>query len=298
MWPQTLPMNDVDDELLIYSPLMRSFTFNAYLVAGYTPIVKGNKLDFFINRQQGMKGYILNITLRGAGVIHRNNETFICRENDILLFPPGCPHHYGREAQSTYWDHLWIYFIPRPYWIDWLKWDRNWHQIGLTQSADVVFVEQLKTAVKEVIQLNSSPDRVDKILAMNSLEKALLYCFKQQPASNRASVDPRINAICQYLDENLAAKLTISELAAKAYLSSSRLAHLFRQEIGMTIWGWREKQRMSRAAMLLQHTQLTISQIAQVVGYDDALYFSRLFHQQYHVGPREYRKRYEQLHSL
>ncbi len=47
MWPQTLPMNDVDDELLIYSPLMRSFTFNAYLVAGYTPIVKGNKLDFF-----------------------------------------------------------------------------------------------------------------------------------------------------------------------------------------------------------------------------------------------------------
>lgn len=66
----------------------------------------------------------------------------------------------------------------------------------------------------------------------------------------------------------------------------------------MTIWGWREKQRMSRAAMLLQHTQLTISQIAQVVGYDDALYFSRLFHQQYHVGPREYRKRYEQLHSL
>ncbi len=34
--------------------------------------------------------------------------------NDLLLFPPGVPHHYGRDEHSEYWDHLWIYFIPAP----------------------------------------------------------------------------------------------------------------------------------------------------------------------------------------
>lgn len=292
-------MNELDnDDLLIYSPLMRSFTFNAYLVAGYTPIVKGNKLDYFINRAEGMKGHIINITLRGKGVIYRDGEKYICEENDILLFPPGCPHHYGREPKSLYWDHLWIYFIPRPYWLDWLKWDRHWHDIGVTRTSGAPTIERFRGLFREVIELNSSEDRLDNVLAMNSLERILLHCFKLQPASNRLSVDPRINALCQFLDEHLAEKITINELAARAFLSPSRLAHLFRQELGMTIFAWREKQRINRASMLLQHTQLPVAKVAQLVGYDDALYFSRLFNQQCGVGPREYRKRFAQLSTL
>lgn len=298
MWREAFPTGDEKDELLIYSPLMRSFTFNGFLVAGYTPISKGNKLDTFIHREQGMKGFMLNITLSGAGIIKLHNEKFICRENDVLLFPPGCCHHYGRAPHSDHWEHLWIYFIPRPYWIDWLKWDRKWQQISLIQTEDKTFIELLKNIFLDVIRLYSSADRIDGILAMNSLEKALLHCFKKQLISNHSSLDPRINAICQYLDENLEDKITINQLSEKSFLSPSRLAHLFREETGMTISKWREKQRISRAAMLLQNSQLPIAKIAQLVGYDDALYFSRLFHSHHDVGPREYRKRFEKLHDV
>ena len=38
------------DDLVEYSPLTKTFTFNAYLVSGYTPISKGSKLDYDINR--------------------------------------------------------------------------------------------------------------------------------------------------------------------------------------------------------------------------------------------------------
>ena len=53
------------NELLNFSPLMKTFTFNAWVVAGFTPITRGSKLDYYINRPQGMKGYIINLTLRG-----------------------------------------------------------------------------------------------------------------------------------------------------------------------------------------------------------------------------------------
>lgn len=53
------------NELLNFSPLMKTFTFNAWVVAGFTPITRGSTLDYYINRPQGMKGYIINLTLRG-----------------------------------------------------------------------------------------------------------------------------------------------------------------------------------------------------------------------------------------
>ncbi|PLO70589.1 arabinose operon transcriptional regulator AraC, partial [Klebsiella pneumoniae] len=50
------------NELLNFSPLMKTFTFNAWVVAGFTPITRGSTLDYYINRPQGMKGYIINLT--------------------------------------------------------------------------------------------------------------------------------------------------------------------------------------------------------------------------------------------
>lgn len=78
------------NELLNFSPLMKTFTFNAWVVAGFTPITRGSKLDYYINRPQGMKGYIINLTLRGQARAKAGDGFLLCRENDLLLFPPAC----------------------------------------------------------------------------------------------------------------------------------------------------------------------------------------------------------------
>lgn len=103
-------------------PLLPGYSFNAHLVAGLTPIEANGYLDFFIDRPLGMKGYILNLTIRGEGVINNNGEQFVCRPGDILLFPPGEIHHYGRHPDASEWYHQWVYFRPRAYWQEWLTW--------------------------------------------------------------------------------------------------------------------------------------------------------------------------------
>nr|VUD26400.1 arabinose operon regulatory protein [Salmonella sp. NCTC 7297] len=60
-------------------PLLPGYSFNAHLVAGLTPIEANGYLDFFIDRPLGMKGYILNLTIRGEGVINNHGEQFVCR---------------------------------------------------------------------------------------------------------------------------------------------------------------------------------------------------------------------------
>lgn len=70
-------------------PLLPGYSFNAHLVAGLTPIEAEGYLDFYVDRPLGMKGYILNLTVRGEGIIKNNDQQFVCRPGDILLFPPG-----------------------------------------------------------------------------------------------------------------------------------------------------------------------------------------------------------------
>ncbi len=103
-------------------PLLPGYSFNAHLVAGLTPIEANGYLDFFIDRPLGMKGYILNLTIRGEGVINNQGKQFVCRPGDILLFPPGEIHHYGRHPDASEWYHQWVYFRPRAYWQEWLTW--------------------------------------------------------------------------------------------------------------------------------------------------------------------------------
>ena len=61
--------------------------------------------------------------------------------------------------------------------------------------------------------------------------------------------------------------------------------------MGINILRWREDQRVIRAKLLLQTTQESIATIGRVVGYDDQLYFSRVFRKRVGVSPSDFRRR-------
>ncbi|MCU5771628.1 arabinose operon transcriptional regulator AraC [Erwiniaceae bacterium BAC15a-03b] len=279
--------------ILNFTPLFRRFTFNAWMVAGFTPISRGSKLDFYINRASGMKGHILNLTLRGQGKIYTPKGSFICQPGELLHFPAGVPHYYGRDEQSEFWDHLWIYFIPRTYWLEWLQWNQSVETIGRLALSSASGLEQMQARFMEVIQLSFSDEPLAEALAMNAVERVILECYRAQPDLHPSRIDPRIARLCQFLNEHMAEETTVEQLSRRACLSPSRLAHLFKEETGQTIFAWREKQRIARACELLQKTSFAITHVALTVGYNDPLYFSRLFRNHMGISPRTYRKKYE-----
>lgn len=56
-----------------------------------------------------MKGYILNLTIKGQGKIFDGENTIYSNPGDLLLFSPKSPHHYGRSPNSDCWYHRWVY---------------------------------------------------------------------------------------------------------------------------------------------------------------------------------------------
>jgi AraC family transcriptional regulator of arabinose operon len=281
------------------NPLLPGYSFNAYLVAGLTPITADGPLDFFIDRPEGMKGYILNLTIKGEGRIFsgkEGEETLYSKPGELLLFPPKASHFYGRSSESDCWYHRWVYFRPRAYWADWLEWHSQVNGVGHMVLPENTLLE-FDRLFANIEQTHKSGRRFAEELAMNLLERLLLRAMEEDPQAPQRIMDARIIEACQFITGNLADELRIEDVAKHVCLSPSRLAHFFREQVGVNILRWREDQRVIRAKLLLQTTQEPIATIGRVVGYDDQLYFSRVFRKRVGVSPSDYRRRNHEVND-
>ena len=275
------------------NPLLPGYSFNVYLVAGTTPIVENGPLDFFVDRKQGMSGFIINMTVKGRGKIFDGDDAIYCNPGDLLLFPPDATHFYGRAPGSPDWYHRWVYFRPRAYWAHWLKWRNQINKVGRLTLTDKALITEFDDLFQQIEQTYKAGRRSSEELAINLLERLLIRGFEETPEYHATLVDQRIEEACQYLSRNLAEEINLEKTARHVCLSPSRLAHLFREQMGVNIVRWREDQRMILAKHLLQSTRSPIAKIASLVGYDDQMYFSRVFRKRVGTSPSEFRKNSE-----
>ena len=271
------------------NPLLPGYNFDAYLVAGCTPIEKDQELDFIINRPNGMKGYIINLTIKGKGTVFSGKSAFDCQVGDLLLFPPKVPHYYQRAQDSDEWYHQWIYFRPRALWSDWLQWTNTRSDVGLLTIPDQQIYQELLSLFQRIEREYLSENLFAQEMAMNLLEQLLIKCFRLDPKNRQRMFDPRVLSACHFISDNLDKNYKISEIADHIHVSPSRLAHLFVQQVGTSMIKWREEQRMIKAQHLLHSSASPIYQIARQLGYDDQLYFSRLFKRYTGINPSDYR---------
>lgn len=278
------------------NPLLPGYSFNLYLVAGLTPIVRGGALDFYIDRPGGMKGYIINLTVQGRGHVVDGEHAFECEPGDLLLFPPGVPHYYGRAPQAGEWYHRWVYFRPRGFWASWLRWPNDeGRRVGRLKVGDAATLKEIDDLFVRIDATHRGGKRTSEELAINLLEHLLIRCHEETPGHPTRPIDARVQAACQYIAENLSLDLGLEDLARQVCLSPSRLAHLFREQMGVNIVRWREDQRIILAKHMLQSTNAPVSVIAGQAGYEDQLYFSRVFRKRVGVSPTEFRRSSEEV---
>lgn len=101
-----------------------------------------------------------------------------------------------------------------------------------------------------------------------------------------------IRAIAAHICEHFTQPLSLADCAARLHLSVSRFSHLFTQTIGVSPYQYLLRLRLDRACELLLHTELDIRHVAQLSGFDDASYFSRLFRKHFAKTPGAFRAAY------
>ncbi|MCZ2151234.1 MAG: helix-turn-helix domain-containing protein [Bryobacterales bacterium] len=97
--------------------------------------------------------------------------------------------------------------------------------------------------------------------------------------------DARINLLLHVIEAHLGEDLSVTALASRIHLSPSRLAHVFRDEVGISVERYVRNQRMSVAAARLRSSSSSIKEIASALGFVNPRYFARLFRRYFGCGP-------------
>lgn len=120
------------------------------------------------------------------------------------------------------------------------------------------------------------------------VESYILFLFDKY-GNEGMTYDPLTENIKNYICENMAYGFSISELAAAFNYNEKYLGRLFKSREGMTIRDYCNCLRVDKAKNLLRDTDLSISQIAAQVGFNNITYFDRVFSSVVSVSPRTYR---------
>lgn len=99
----------------------------------------------------------------------------------------------------------------------------------------------------------------------------------------------RFSGLIEYIHRHYTEELCIAELAESEHLSVSRFRELFRRTFGCAPSEYIIGLRIRHACDLLSTTDLSISEIAELCGYGDELYFMRLFRKKLGCSARAYR---------
>lgn len=93
-----------------------------------------------------------------------------------------------------------------------------------------------------------------------------------------------------FFHENYSNNISISDYAKKLHMSTCWFIRCFKQYRGETPGQYLTSVRITRARDLLESTNCSVSEIGDIVGYENPLYFSRIFKRQTGTSPTEYRK--------
>lgn len=99
----------------------------------------------------------------------------------------------------------------------------------------------------------------------------------------------KVAEIIDYINAHYGEKFSLDDISLNCNISISHLTRLFKNSTGYSIVEYTNNLRIKKAAELIKNTPLSISEIAQKVGFASFSYFGRLFSECFGVSPLKYR---------
>ena len=109
------------------------------------------------------------------------------------------------------------------------------------------------------------------------------------------SYSTTVQSLKYLIDNNYAESLNLEDMAKELSISASQLIRQFKEETTTTPIAYLNKVRMQHAANSLRQTNLSIQEIAAMVGIYDPNYFVKVFKKEFSLTPSSYRKQFREI---
>lgn len=267
-------------ELLVH-PVLRGLMVTD---AGCFPHARGH----YRKRERGCGQTVCLVCTEGSGEVWAANTAFVLSAGQAAAIPAGTPHSYAADAASP-WSLYWLHvtgdvlpgYIPR----------------GLcSRPVDFRLPDnELISLFGQVFSFLSSGQTLSHVIAASAAASAVISrVFTANPLApglGRPAAERQLEPALTYIHSNLAEKLDLESLSGMCSLGISRFSFLFQRMTGLAPMQYVVRQRIQRACYYLEATSQSVSAVAELVGYEDQFYFSRMFRKITGTSPRQYRTR-------
>lgn len=245
------------------------------------------RAEFRTSRPKGRKDYQLLYIAAGQGHFFINGQERVVSAGNIIVYLPGQPQEYvyfKDDKTDVYWVHFTGSDVEKI--IDYynIRLSENIIYIGTSPDYQWLFGQIIQ-------EMQLCRPRFEELISL-LLRNIFILISRNLIKANRAdnSLENEVELAMHYFRENYRSEINVEDYALTRGMSASNFYRVFKQISGSTPLQFILKLRLSNAQNLLENSNLTIAEIASAVGYENPLYFSRIFHKHIGVSPSEYRK--------
>lgn len=238
-------------------------------------------------RPKGRIDFQLLYIASGKGHFYIHGKEEIVTAGHMVLYQPKEIQkyvYYGTDETEVYWVHFTGSAVKNIL-----------QKYNLFSQGSIFYtgnsVEYHKLFRKMILELQLCKPHFDELLSMYLQELFVLISRQFQESKNLSFLNQaEMENATKYFTEHYSSPINIDDYAASRHMSTCWFIRSFKQYNGITPMQYILSIRISNAQHLLATTDYNITEIAALVGYDNPLYFSRLFKKQTGVSPSEYRK--------
>lgn len=239
-------------------------------------------------RPRGRLDFQLLYVASGKAHFHFGNEERIVAAGHMVLYRPKEPQkyeYYGEDKTQVFWVHFTggdVTNILRSY--------------GITDDKKVFFCGSgldYKNIFRTMInELQMCKENYAEMLEMYLRQVFIMLqrYFTGAEKTDKVHVVEEIDKATAYFNEHYSEDISIDEYAEQNHVSVSWFIRNFRECTGSTPMQYILSKRIYNAEILLRDPSHNVTEISRIVGYENPLYFSRIFKKAKGLSPSEYRK--------
>lgn len=232
----------------------------------------------------------IHIITEGKGTLYIEDYKFELGKGDSFLILAGVKARYIADIDNP-WTYSWVGFSGVMV-LDIAT------RAGYTKQYPIIKIKNLSIFEKLIKQMIESDQQT---FANDLKRRGLFYEFlshiieegnKENNVINNLEGTKKYYAkeLYYYIKMQYAKPIKVQEIANIYGISRNYLFSIFKEEYQMSPKQFLMKVRMENSLGLLINKSLTISEISNMVGYDDTITFSKAFKKIYLKSPTEYRK--------